>query len=74
VGASSFEIDRVFILRFWRERSPENRMLAPWRARITEVNTGRRLHVGSVDDALDFVRNQLASPGNSSDRGGHAKS
>ena len=60
---SSLEIDRVFILRFWRESSFENRALAPWRARIVEVNTGRRLHVDSVDDALNFVRNQLATIG-----------
>lgn len=63
MAASSLEIDGVFILRFWRERSVEGRALAPWRAHIIEVHTGKKFPVGSVDDALNFVRNQLADAG-----------
>lgn len=60
---SSLEIDRVFILRFWRERGMEAKSPEPWRARIIDVNTGNNFHVSGIDEAFKFIRNQLSAVG-----------
>ncbi len=51
--------DRVFILRFWRERAAGVDSRALWRAKVTEPDGGAARHANSVDEALALVRNAM---------------
>jgi hypothetical protein len=51
--------DRVFILRFWRERAASADGRAFWRAKVTEPDGGAARHANSVDEALALVRNAM---------------
>jgi hypothetical protein len=59
VTADAGEIDRVFILRFWRETASEETNEIRWRARIRFVNTNRQIHADGVDAAFKIVRSML---------------
>jgi hypothetical protein len=59
VSAHAGEIDRVFILRFWREAASDETREAQWRARIRFVNTGQQIHADGVDTAISIIRSML---------------
>jgi hypothetical protein len=54
-------VDQVFILRFWREEDGHMDATSLWRARVTDVNTGRELHADGIDMALTIVRSLLTT-------------
>ena len=49
--------ERVFVLRFWRERSQREE---PWRGRALEIGAGVSISASVVDDVTDFVKLRLA--------------
>lgn len=57
--------DRVFVLRFWRERPAAGGAAAMWRAKVTEPDGGPTRHADGVEQALAIVREAMAvaSPG-----------
>jgi hypothetical protein len=59
MGASQKKVDQVFVLRFWREEDPHVDGPSLWRARITEVNTGREFHAEGLETALTLIRSLL---------------
>ncbi len=59
VTADAGDIDRVFILRFWRETVSDESNETRWRARIRFVNTNRKIHADGVDTAFKIVRSML---------------
>jgi hypothetical protein len=57
------EEDKVFVLRFWRERdAAESPRSQGWRARIHYVNDGKQLHASSTEDAFSIVQSLLSAP------------
>lgn len=68
MAAGRDAIDYVFVLRFWREPPDDRADPMNWRARISEVNTGRQFHAIGVDGACNIVRG-LLPPGGNTDTG-----
>jgi hypothetical protein len=54
------DADRVFVLRFWLERSDDSGRRALWRAKVTEPDAGLTRHANSVDEALAMVRDEMS--------------
>jgi hypothetical protein len=54
-------IDRIFILRFWREPAQEISDSDQWRARIKDVNSGRQFHRLGIDAVCSLLRTILSS-------------
>lgn len=53
------EVDRVFVLRFWREAVSDKSSEVRWRSRIRFVNTGQQVHVDGIEAAFNLVRSLL---------------
>jgi len=65
---NSVPADQVFVLRFWREPGDGDQTDASWRAKISHVNSRKRLHVHGVDRVFEVVRKELGfSLGNTSE-------
>ena len=62
-----------FVLRIWRERDLEspNAFLGEWQAEVEHIQTGERRSFGSIDAVVDFLRDQVAEPGQQSPSGEH---
>lgn len=52
--------DYVYVLRFWRELPGDRADPMGWRARISEINTGRHFHAQGIDAACQVVRSLLS--------------
>jgi hypothetical protein len=50
--------DQVFVLRFWQERG-DPQPPTGWRARISDVNSGKQYYTSRIDDAFDLVKSLL---------------
>ena len=59
MGPYAAEIDRVFVLRFWREAAGDVPDAARWRARITDVNSQRQFHTEGLEGAFNAIRSFL---------------
>jgi len=52
---------RTYVLRFSRELPGDRADPIGWRARISEVNTGRKFHAVGIDAAFHVVRSLLSA-------------
>ncbi|MGR9556476.1 hypothetical protein ACU8MG_25380 (plasmid) [Rhizobium leguminosarum] len=57
--AQQSNLDHVFILRFWHEANADADASPLWRARVTDVNTGRQFHTDGLESALSVVRSLM---------------
>jgi hypothetical protein len=63
MGALQKRVDQVFVLRLWREEDPHVDGPSLWRARISEVNTGREFHAEGLETALTILRSLVMKEG-----------
>jgi hypothetical protein len=61
-GGSTYDTDRVFVLRFWIERAAAPNAAAVWRAKVSNLSTGEEKHANDVDGALACVRSAMTLP------------
>lgn len=52
-------MDRVFVLRCWREGMDNDVDTCNWRVQISEVNERRRYLTDGIENAFDFIRDRL---------------
>jgi hypothetical protein len=52
-----------FLIRLWRERSPESpEPSADWHSEVEHIQTGRRWTFSALDELLSFLRRQAEEP------------
>lgn len=52
-----------FLIRLWRERSPERQEpTADWRSEVEHIQSGRRWTFSTLDEMLGFLRRQAEDP------------
>ena len=52
-----------FLVRLWRETSPElTEPAADWQAEVEHIQTGRRWTFSTLDELLAFLRRQVEDP------------
>lgn len=52
-----------FLIRLWRERSPESpEPTADWESEVEHIQTGRRWTFSTLDELLGFLRRQAENP------------
>lgn len=52
-----------FLIRLWREAGDNaTAPLTDWRSEVEHIQSGRRWTFGTLDELLDFLRQQLQEP------------